>query len=169
MYRAHAGNAFRRACQLLGHAADAHEVVHDVFLSLVERPEQHAGRSRMSTFLYSAVTHACLNRLRDRKNRSHLLLQHASSLPPSLHSQPEAEQLLLLRALVARIPEALAQVAVYRYMDELTHQEIAEILGCSRRHVGNLLERLSLSLATDTDIDLDIDTQERSDEAAEPA
>lgn len=146
LYRAHAGNAFRRASRLLGHEADAHEVVHDVFVSLFERPQQHAGHSRMSTFLYSAVTHACLNRLRNRKTRSHLLAQHALGISPNLHSDSAAEQLLLLRSLVARIPESLAQVAVYRYMDELTHQEIAEILGCSRRHVGDLLQRLSLCL-----------------------
>jgi RNA polymerase sigma-70 factor (ECF subfamily) len=41
------------------------------------------------------------------------------------------------------LPEPLGHVAVYYYLDELTHEEIAELLGCSRRHVGNLLVRLS--------------------------
>lgn len=142
LYRAHAANAFRRARSLLGQSADAHEVVHDVFLSLFERPEQHAGHSRMSTFLYSAVTHRCLNRLRDGKTRERLLAQHADVLAPNDHARPGADQLFQLRALIERLPEALAQVAVYRYMDELTHEEIAEIMGCSRRHVGDLLKRL---------------------------
>lgn len=142
LYRAHAANAFRRARSLLGQSADAHEVVHDVFVSLFERPEQHAGHSRMSTFLYSAVTHACLNRLRNKKTRERLLEQHANALLPTDAARPSADQMFQLRALIERLPEQLAQVAVYRYMDELTHEEIAEIMGCSRRHVGDLLKRL---------------------------
>lgn len=144
LYRTHAANALRRARSLLGQADEANEVVQDVFLSLFERPEQHAGHSRMSTFLYSAVTHACLNRMRDRKNRERLLAEHATSMMPRGHAEPVADQLLTLRALIMQLPEALAQVAVYRFMDELTHEEIAEIMRCSRRHVGDLLRRLEL-------------------------
>ena len=142
LYRAHAANAFRRARRLLGQDADAHEVVHDVFLSLCERPEQHSGRSSMSTFLYSAVTHACLNRIRDRKNRDRLLEQHALTLP--LPTAPlSADQLLQLRALLARIPEPLGHVAIYHYLDGLPQHEIASVMGCSRRHIGDLLIRLT--------------------------
>jgi RNA polymerase sigma-70 factor (ECF subfamily) len=47
-----------------------------------------------------------------------------------------------LRSALRELPEPLAHVAVYYYMDELTQDEISRILGCSRRHVGNLLERL---------------------------
>jgi RNA polymerase sigma-70 factor (ECF subfamily) len=31
--------------------------------------------------------------------------------------------------------------ALHHYLDELTHDEIAELLGCSRRHVGDLIAR----------------------------
>jgi RNA polymerase sigma-70 factor (ECF subfamily) len=142
LYRAHAAHAFRRARRLLGQDADAHEVVHDVFLSLCERPEQHAGRSSMSTFLYSAVTHACLNRIRDRKNRDRLLERHGLSMP--LPAAPlSAEHLLQLRALLARIPEPLGDIAVYHYLDGLAQHEIARVMGCSRRHIGDLLLRLA--------------------------
>lgn len=127
---------------MLGQSDDANEVVQDVFLSLFERPQQHSGHSRMSTFLYSAVTHACLNRLRDRKTRDRLLAQNAERVVPSAGGAPAADQLVLLRALIAQLPEALAQVAIYRYMDELTLEETAEVMGCSRRHVGDLLKRL---------------------------
>jgi RNA polymerase sigma-70 factor (ECF subfamily) len=113
-----------------------------VFLSLFEHPEQYAGHSRMSTFLYSAVTHVCLNRLRNGRTRERLLAQHGDVLTPSDRARPSADQLFQLRALIQQLPEVLAQVAVYRYMDELTHEEIAEIMGCSRRHVGDLLKRL---------------------------
>ncbi|HKU44315.1 MAG TPA: sigma-70 family RNA polymerase sigma factor [Polyangiales bacterium] len=142
LYRTHAGNAFRRARRLLNDEAEAHEVVHDLFVSLYERPDQHAGRSSMSTFLYGAITHACLNRIRYRKNRERLLERHAGSVPVPA-AAVAADDAAQLRMLLERIPEPLAHVAVYAFMDGLTHEEIARVMGCSRRQVGNLLERLA--------------------------
>jgi RNA polymerase sigma factor (sigma-70 family) len=143
LYRRYAPAAFRRAARLLGNEADACEVVHDVFVSLFERPEQFSGESRMSTFLYSAVTHACLNRIRNRRTRERLLREQHEALRSSGGGDgATAHDRTLLRALLTRMPEPLGEVAVYYYMDELTHEEIARVIGCSRRHVGDLVERL---------------------------
>lgn len=141
LYRVHAGAAFRRAQRILGNAADAHEIVHDVFLSLFERPEQFAARSAFTTFLYSMVTHACLNHLRNQKNRRRLLEEHGPSVyVPSEAAAPE--RILELRELLQRMPEELAHVAIYRYFDALPQSDIARVLGCSTRQVVKLLERL---------------------------
>lgn len=148
LYRSHAPRALRRARRLLGSEADAYEVVQDVFLSLFERPEQFRGESSMSTFLYGAVTHACLNRIRNRNNRERLLREHLATGAALVPQGTQPEQLAALRWALARMPEPLAQVAVYYYMDELTHEDIARILSCSRRHVGNLLERLATWTST---------------------
>ena len=143
LYRMHAANAFRRALRVLGNDADAHEVVHDVFLSLFERPEQFANKSQVSTFLYSAVTHACLNHLRSRSTRRRLLAQHAATVPQPGAVRAPADQAAQVRALLERVPPPLGEVAVYYYVDELTHAEIARVLDCSRRHVGDLLQHLA--------------------------
>src|SRR5688572_26052095 len=73
VYQRHAPAVFRRARQILGNAADAREIVQDVFLSLFEAPHQFRGKSSLSTFLYSATTHACLNRVRNQRNRERLI------------------------------------------------------------------------------------------------
>ena len=142
VYRAHAPTVFRRARKLLGSDADAQDVVSDVFTSLYERPEQYAGRSALATFLYSMTTHACLNQIRNQRRRArlHEAGREAIAVGPQHSSAPD--RAAQLRELLLRMPEPLGQVAVYYYLDELTHAEIAELLGCSRRHVGDLLERL---------------------------
>lgn len=141
LYRTHAGSAFRRAQRILGNMADAHEIVHDVFLSLFERPEQFAERSKFTTFLYSAVTHACLNHLRNQSTRRRLLEAHGPSvLTPVESAAPE--QIVELRTILRRMPEQLAHVAIYRHFDALSLVDIARVMGCSSKHVGNLLERL---------------------------
>jgi RNA polymerase sigma factor (sigma-70 family) len=142
LYRRHAAAAFRRAQRLLGSSADADEVVHDVFVALFERPEQQRQALGMSAYLYAAVTHACLNLIRNRRTRERLTEQHERALPT--HDAGLGPELSTsARFVLAKLPEQLAEVAVYYYVDELSHGEIAEILGCSRRHVGDLVARLS--------------------------
>ena len=142
LYRTYAPQAFRRARRVLRCDADAHEVVNDVFLSLLERPRQYAGRCAFGGFLRSAVTHACLNRLRHRATRVKLASDaNLSALfPPANATDPEEAS--TLRSVLARLPAGLADVAVYYYLYELTHGDIARLLGCSRRHVGDLVMRL---------------------------
>lgn len=141
LYRTHAPAVFRRARRLLGSESDAHEIVQEVFLSLLERPEQYAARSALTTFLYAATTHACLNRLRNQRTRARLLTEHTQD-----HRLPEAsewtqEEALMLRRALAELPDETARALVYYCVDGLSHEEIARVLGCSRRHVGDLLAR----------------------------
>ncbi len=136
----------RRARRILGNEEDAREVLHDVFVSVIDRPDAFRGQSAITTWLYSATTHACLNRLRNQRTRARLLAEnHVDSLS-ELSTPGTAESIVVLRELLARVPLELAQVAVYFYADEMTHEEIARVLGCSRRHVGDLVERLHASI-----------------------
>ena len=139
LYHSHGPAVLRRARQLLGNDAEAREVLHDVFAALLEKPEQYAGKSSIMTFLYSVTTHHALTRLRRERNRQRLLERHLDeqgSVNPS--GQARAE----LRELLRELPEELATVAVYHYLDEMTQEEIAELLGCSRQWVTKLVARL---------------------------
>jgi RNA polymerase sigma-70 factor (ECF subfamily) len=51
------------------------------------------------------------------------------------------EDVLLMRQLLAEADERQAAAAVYVLMDGMSHEEAAEVLGVSKRTVGNLLER----------------------------
>jgi RNA polymerase sigma factor (sigma-70 family) len=140
LYRDHGHAVFRRARRLLRNEDDAHDVVHDVFLELYRNPDRFAGQSSIATYLYAAATHACLNRLRDGRNRTRLVAIAAASRGHVAPARSEA------RALACEILSALsdddAALAVYLYCDELTHDEVAGMFGCSRRHVGDLASRL---------------------------
>lgn len=143
LYRTHGHVVFRRARELLRSQADATDAVQDIFLSLVRRPEQLDGVERITAWLYRATTHYCLNQLRDRRGRGRILglFRPASSVPP------RSETFAQVRSLLDRLPEPLAEVAVYHHLDGLTYDEIAGILGCSRRQVGYYLEQLRALVA----------------------
>jgi RNA polymerase sigma-70 factor (ECF subfamily) len=143
LYRLHAAAMFRRAQRLLGSETDADEVVHDVFLSVFERAEKQPPAANVLAYLYGAVTHACLNRIRNQRNRQRLREAHTHVIQASEVAGTVSEWSLTARTVLAQLPDDLACVAVYYHLDELSHREIAEIMGCSRRHVGNLLVRLA--------------------------
>jgi RNA polymerase sigma-70 factor (ECF subfamily) len=140
LYVSHGPAVLRRARQLLGDEAEAQEVLHDVFTSLIQDPGQFAGKSSAMTFLYRMTTNAALGRLRRRRTHARLLAENYGGREEP--TAPNAEMLLELRAWLASLPEELAQVAVYYHMDELTQDELASVLGCSRQWVGKLLQRL---------------------------
>jgi len=138
LYRTHGHVVFRRARQLLRSTADATDAVQDIFLSIVRRPEQLEGVDRITAWLYRATTHYCLNKLRDQRGRLRLL----DTIRPAASVPPRSEAFAQVRALLDRLPAPLAEVAVYHHLDGLTYDEIAGLLGCSRRQVGYYLERL---------------------------
>lgn len=140
LYASHGHVVLRRARALLGNEDDAHDLVHDVFSSLLARPDAFKGLSAPSTFLYAVTTNLALKRLRDRTNRARLLDLHVRASWQE-HDDARGESVAILRDMLGRVPAELAEVAAYVYVEEMSHEEIAAILGCSRRTVGNLLER----------------------------
>lgn len=140
LYRSYGHSVLRRARQILGSEEEAAEVLQELFTDLIARPSQFDGRSAPSTFLYAATTHACLSRLRNRRNRLRLIDEHVRPWTTDVDSR-SAENASALRGVLALLTDDEARAAVYHYLDGMSHTEIAEVLGCSRRHVGNLLER----------------------------
>lgn len=141
LYRQHGHVVLRRARALLVEEEDARDVVQEVFMSLLARPEQFGGLSAITTWLYSVTTHACLARLRSRRTRERLLRERPAAIPPAAASA-DGESATLVRQLMVRLPEELAVVAVHYYLDEMTQQEIADQIGGSRRRVGDLLRQI---------------------------
>ncbi|HUS65301.1 MAG TPA: sigma-70 family RNA polymerase sigma factor [Kofleriaceae bacterium] len=141
LYREHGHVVRRRAHRILGSEAEAAEVLQEVFLSLVDRPDQFRGDSSITTFLYAMTTNACLTRLRNSRRRAALVERELAPRGEPVSVGPDAT--VDAQRFLAALPERLARVAVYYYLDEMTHEEIAELLGVSRRQVGNLVNRIT--------------------------
>lgn len=130
-YDRYGGGVFRRARGLLGDDQAAKDVCQEVFLRLWRaRPDFSAASP--TTWLYQVTTNYCLNVIRDEKRRRALLEARKSeevAPPPALP----------LVALLDGIPEELHEVAIYYYIDEMSQDEIALVLGLSQRTVSNRL------------------------------
>ncbi len=140
LYKSHGHLVLRRARTMLGNDADAHDAVQQIFARLLAHPGAFEGRSKPSTFLYAVTTNFCLTALRDRGNRQRIL--DDSFAPEQKRSEaPPDDDRVLVRRLLSKVDRSLAEVAIYTYFDEMRQDDIAALLGTSRRHVANLLEQ----------------------------
>lgn len=139
LYVSHGHIVMRRARQILGNEADALELTQELFASLVEDDRVLAEVRTPAAWLYTAATTRSLQWLRNRNNRQRLLDERGSADAP--RPPPGADHLAAARQVLAQMPEDLATAVVMFHLDEMTHEEIARVLGMSRRNVGLVLER----------------------------
>ena len=143
LYRSHGQIVLRRARAMLGSEPDAQEALQEVFASLLRSPDALRNVESVVGWLYQATTHFCLNQLRNRRTGARLLLLR----PPQRAESPSPEPMAEVRSLLSVLPDEVAKAVVYHHLDGMTHDEVAAMLGCSRRKVGYLLERAGESLA----------------------
>ncbi len=132
----------RRALALLADESEAWDVVQEVFSKLVESPAAFRREARPMTFVYRITTNLCLNLLRARRVRARPEAPGEVALQPA---QAEARELLL--HLLDRLDERALQIATLHFFDGLTQEEIAEVVGLSRKTVGLELQKIR-ALAT---------------------
>ena len=115
----------------------------EVFVRVIAAMNEFRGQSQPSTWLYRITTNLCLNRIRDSRRRRDRLAEAAEHgrdpLVPAVAPPPEARS--ALQTVLRQVPEDLAQVAVYYYVDDMDQAEIAALLGVSRRTIGYRLDR----------------------------
>jgi len=145
LYREQGPAVLRRARQILRDEDEARDALQEIFLSLAD-DQAFTQRGGTTAWFYVRTTHFCLNRLRDSTNRARLRLERAERMPTTTPARGEA--IVLARDLLAQLPTDVCEAAIYYYCDEMTHDEIAALMGCSRRHIGHLLERLHLTTRT---------------------
>lgn len=135
----------RKARRLLGNAADADDVVQGVFAELLQRGRVEADLP----YLFRAVTSRCLNLARDRGNRRRLLDRQEPALRGPVRTRCDDEVIgvdLMLKA-IDRLDAACAEALIYRYFDDLTQDEIAEVQEVTRKTVAARLARVHAVVA----------------------
>jgi RNA polymerase sigma-70 factor (ECF subfamily) len=143
LYRKYGPLVRRRARGILGDDAEAQDALQEVFVRVIRAMGEFRRQSQPSTWLYRITTNLCLNRIRDGRRRRERLLEVAESQDALATpvAPPSAETRAMLASLLERVPEDLAQVAVYYFVDEMDQAEIAVMLGVSRRTIGYRLDR----------------------------
>jgi len=141
-YRKYGAMVFRRCMQMLGNEAAAQDAVQDVFLALVKAAHRIKDDA-MSSLLYRMATNTCLNILK----RSKKTINKDETFFSQIETRDDFSETFAARDLIARLfanekPHML-ELAVMRYVDNLTHEEIAKICDISVSGVRKRLRTLS--------------------------
>lgn len=121
---------------------EAEEVVHEIFVKVLERIDGFRSDASPTTWLYRMTVNHCLNRLRNEGRRDELWRQNGGA--PWAVPVPHADQdtVAFLGQFWRRLDDELVTIGLLHFVDGMTHAEIARVQGCSPRTVGNRLERL---------------------------
>ena len=141
LYSQYAGLVQRRVMRFFTED-EAEEVVHEIFLKVIEQADGFRAEASPSTWLYALTTNHCLNRLRDRDRRARSLALNKDLpwLQRGRSGNPEAT--LFLEQLWQSLDPELATIGMYYFVDGMSHGEIAQAVGVSRRTIGNRLDTL---------------------------
>ena len=143
-YRRYGPALLRKARRLLRNEEDARDAVQGLFVDLLARGEL----PHDLPYLYRALTHRCLNLLRDEKNRVRLLERESVALVGAMRIAPDVQAvgLAALCKLADLVEESVMETLVYRFFDEMGLEEIAETMNVSRKTVQNRLQRAAETL-----------------------
>ena len=151
LYRAHAGRLYSVAFRLVGNAADAEDLLQDIFLAAHRKLDTFRGESALGTWLYRLATNLCLDHLRSRTGRSNQVTD-ALDDEPGLFDQSGGNladrtvtKMDLERAL-ARLPEGCRAAFVLHDVEGLEHREVAEVLGIAEGTSKSQVHKARLKL-----------------------
>jgi RNA polymerase sigma-70 factor, ECF subfamily len=153
LYDRLSGPLYATARHILNDAAEAQDVVHDVFLALWENAASFdSGRGAAFSWAVTLTRNRAIDRLRTRANRARLL---GSSVPDDLgygsgsdllagDSRAElGERAVAVRSAMAGLPQEQQRALEMAFFSGLTQKEIAERL---REPIGTVKARIRRGL-----------------------
>jgi RNA polymerase sigma-70 factor (ECF subfamily) len=131
---------FRTAYRMTGNAADAEDVLQQVFLRLLRRGSTAEPLDNQESYLRRAAINLSLDTIRNRQDSRSVPLDEAPPLP-SIQGQNQSELQDSLRRALATLSGRAAEVFALRYFEGYKNQEIAKMLALSQVQVAVLLFR----------------------------
>ena len=135
---------------LAGDEAAASDATQQVFLKLMTRISQFRGDSEFATWLYRLVVNTC--RDQQRKERRFVPLADSTFLSAASAESQSAryarkEVSGRVQAAITELKPKLRWPILLRYVEGLSYEQIAKVLGCSKGTVASRLNRGHKSLS----------------------
>src|SRR5437016_7627084 len=129
---------FALAFGMLGREEDARDATQETFLSAFRNLRNFRGEAKVSSWLHRIAVNQCITRQRRAKVRGETALEEEAEKNAAVFALPmdasparaaeKVERSSAVRSAVSALPPDLRQVVVMKEFEELTFQEIADVL-----------------------------------------
>jgi RNA polymerase sigma-70 factor (ECF subfamily) len=142
-------------CRTLRDETEAEDLAQNVFLQVYKSAHRYRVSAKFSTWLFTIARNLCLNEIRRRSRHpaESLDTPHPeyddlsprqfedkdASLPPNALLQGELEQ--KIEQALAELPETQRTAILLCRQEDVSYEEIAEVLGCSLSATKSLIHR----------------------------
>jgi RNA polymerase sigma-70 factor (ECF subfamily) len=138
-------DVYRLCYRFVNNHEDANDLAQDAFIKAYRALDRFRGDSAFATWLYRIAVNGCLNFRAARKPR-------ADEIPEALvDERPRADEGILsdersrrVRAAIERLPEKQRATVILKTYHDLSHEEVASVLGST---VGTVKANLFHGLA----------------------
>jgi RNA polymerase sigma-70 factor (ECF subfamily) len=147
LFKTHYTAMYRLAVSLLYDADEARDIVSDIFASLLDggmaiRSDNARG------FLLTCVRNGCINVIRHKQMRERFIKLYSTAAEPQDCGLEDSVMLAELREYIdTQLPPLSRRIFILRYLQDLTCQQVADVVGVSRttvhHHLSQSLERIN--------------------------
>ena len=152
LFETHKDRVYSIAFYYCGNEATAHDIAQQVFLKLLTSIRQFNFQSEFSTWLYRMVANTCI----DEQRRWRKLIpfgevsevQYIPALENIEANYSRVEMSDAVRLAIHDLKPKLRMAILLKYIEGMSYEEIATVLGCSMGTVASRLNRGHKALAS---------------------
>lgn len=127
------GPVYNLAVKMIGDKEEAKDLTQEIFLKVYKSFATYDKSAKVTTWIYRIATNTCIDYLRKKKellmleeNQEIIIENRSYSLPERAFEGKELKQ--QINSKIDRLPESYRVVVILKYVNELTFEEIADIL-----------------------------------------
>ncbi|MCK5322948.1 MAG: sigma-70 family RNA polymerase sigma factor [Desulfobulbaceae bacterium] len=144
------GNIYNMALNYLKVPEEAKDITQDIFITAYRSLSTLRDDSKFSAWLYQIAANHCRNRLKKLRKRGFFTSRSIDDPEQPIHlsnnDSPEKrieqeDRSRIVRTAIAAMPEAEKEVLIMRDLQEMTYEEISEVLGVPLGTVKSKLNR----------------------------
>jgi RNA polymerase sigma-70 factor (ECF subfamily) len=151
LFETHRDKVYSIAFHFCGSSDLAGDITQQAFLKMFLAMKDFRSQSELTTWIYRIVANTCID---ERRSRRRLVPLGDGLDLKTLAAEGSIEDRYYRRQISAEVREGIASLKpklrmpiVLKYVEDLSYQEIAEVLGCSMGTVASRLNRAHKTLA----------------------
>ena len=119
--------------------SDAEEILNELFMTVVRKREQVGKASNIRTYLFAIARNLAFEMFRKRSSHKETLSGYAQYLEVREDNQGrwDADELNAVRKAVDGLPEEQREVVVLKIFEEMTFEEISQLMRISQNTVAS--------------------------------